>query len=85
MITAIVHYPSREAVARKFRALPPVGAFLEMDDGLWIVNAVVFREASSTWGDARPTVYAVAVGIDRAVELQTAWNHWGSIPGKESA
>jgi hypothetical protein len=83
MITVNLHCRGREPVMRKFTALPAVGCFIDLAGELWIVDAVTFRESAATWGEARPTVYAVAVGSNRGNELQTAWDNWGSIPGKD--
>ena len=83
MITVNVHYPGREPVIRKFSALPQVGSFLEMDGGLWVVDAVVFREASTTWTEARATVYAVQVKASQTSELREVWKTWANTPGKD--
>lgn len=73
MITVTLCYPDHEPVFRRFGSMPQVGHYLDLDGGLWIVEAVVFRQSSITWAEARPIVYATAVGKDREAELRAAW------------
>jgi hypothetical protein len=76
LVGVILHFQGEGHDRRRLAAVPQVGSYLREGSAFWRVDAVVFDR-----GDVR--VYATAVSVALAAELQTAWSRWGKARPEE--
>jgi hypothetical protein len=80
VVDCLIHFKGADARWQRLPAVPRVGDYIEHDARLWKIDAVVFRNGSTTWSRGKVDVFVLAASSECKEELEK----WSAKNGKEN-